>query len=57
MTGQQLTTRRLVLRRFTAQDADALYDILSDEQVVAFEPYRVLSRRECADEAVRRQPQ
>ena len=39
MNPPQLETRRLILRRFTGQDIDALYAILSDKEVNTFLPW------------------
>ena len=47
-------TDRLVIRRFHACDGPALYEYLSDPEVVAFEPYPPLSEEEALREAERR---
>lgn len=39
-------TSRLILRRFQESDLDDLYEYLSDEQVVKFEPYRPMTLEE-----------
>ncbi|MGN1016340.1 MAG: GNAT family N-acetyltransferase [Faecousia sp.] len=39
-------TERLILRRFREEDLNDLYEYLSDEQVVQFEPYRPMSPEE-----------
>lgn len=39
MCGHTLTTERLVLRRFTAEDAPALFTIMSDDVVMRFLPW------------------
>lgn len=41
-----LETERLVLRRYFKSDLQDLYEYLSDEEVVKFEPYRAMNRRE-----------
>lgn len=51
---EELNTQRLMIRRFTANDWKDLYAYLSDETVVKFEPYEVLSENECKREATRR---
>jgi RimJ/RimL family protein N-acetyltransferase len=49
-----LETERLVLRRFEESDAGALYEYLSDPEVVKYEPYDVMTLEECAEVARRR---
>ena len=49
-----LKTDRLVLRPFDETDAEGLYAYLSDEEVVRYEPYSVMTLEECRLEAVRR---
>lgn len=39
MSDRKLTTERLVLRRFTAEDVPELFDIMSDEAVMRFLPW------------------
>lgn len=41
-----LETERLILRRYTADDLNDLYEYLSDDEVVKFEPYRAMSLEE-----------
>lgn len=41
-----LETERLILRRFTPQDLQALHAYLSDAEVVRYEPYRPLTLEE-----------
>lgn len=41
-----LETERLILRRFTADDLNDLYEYLSDAEVVKFEPYKAKSIEE-----------
>lgn len=40
------TTERLSIRRFTEHDGPAIYDYLSDPEVVAFEPYDPITREQ-----------
>jgi RimJ/RimL family protein N-acetyltransferase len=47
-------TERLIIRPFRADDWEDLYEYLSDEEVVAFEPYPPFSRLEAVKEAERR---
>lgn len=49
-----LETDRLIIRRFQLEDWMDLYDYLSREEVVRFEPYNVFSEEECVKEAARR---
>jgi [ribosomal protein S5]-alanine N-acetyltransferase len=49
-----VTTERLALRAFRPEDADDLYEYLSDELVVLFEPYGIFSREMCVREAYAR---
>lgn len=51
---KEIFTKRLTLRAFRADDADVLYNYLSDPDTVWFEPYRPLTREEAAREAARR---
>lgn len=51
---EKITTGRLTIRRFTAEDRRDLYEYLSDPEVVKFEPYEPLSEEECRREAARR---
>lgn len=44
-----LETERLILRRYTADDLNDLYEYLSDDEVVRFEPYRAMSLEETRD--------
>jgi RimJ/RimL family protein N-acetyltransferase len=48
---RQLETERLLLRRFRLEDSGALYEYLSDEEVVRFEPYKPIAESEAAKEA------
>lgn len=49
-----METQRLILRRFTPDDWEDLFAYLSDERVVEFEPYPVLTKEEAMKEAQRR---
>lgn len=42
----RIETERLILRRFSGDDLQDLYEYLSDEEVVRFEPYRPMDRAE-----------
>ena len=42
-------TNRLILRRYTSDDLSDLYEYLSDEEVVKFEPYKPMSLEETKD--------
>ncbi|ASA20471.1 GNAT family N-acetyltransferase [Paenibacillus donghaensis] len=50
----KLTTERLILRRFRAEDGEDLYRYLSQETVVKYEPYGVFTREQSQTEAERR---
>lgn len=50
----QLETSRLFLRKFADHDWKDLYEYLSDESVVKFEPYDTYTEEMCKQEAVRR---
>lgn len=41
-----METRRLILRSYKESDLDDLYEYLSDEEVVRFEPYKPMTREE-----------
>ncbi len=49
-----IKTQRLYIRRFKHTDANDLYDYLSKEEVVRFEPYPVYSKEQCVSEAISR---
>ncbi len=51
---RQLTTERLLIRSFTKNDWKDLYEYLSDEKVIRYEPYDVFSEEQCKHEAIRR---
>lgn len=48
------TTERLLLRRFCAEDGNDLFEYLSDEEVVRYEPYLPHSREEANEAAKQR---
>lgn len=47
-------TERLILRRFNKDDWQDLYEYLSDEAVVRYEPYGVFTEEECKQAAISR---
>lgn len=49
-----LETERLILRRFSYDDWRDLYEYLSQESVVKYEPYGVCTEDECKEEALSR---
>lgn len=49
-----LNTPRLYIRRFIPDDWQDLYEYLSQEEVVRFEPYDVFTSDDCKQEAIRR---
>ena len=51
---KELLTERLVIRKFKESDGEDLYEYLSDEEVVKFEPYKVFNKEEAYNEARRR---
>lgn len=51
---KELKTERLRIRGFRAEDWKDLYEYLSDEQVVKYEPYDAFTEEESRHEAVRR---
>lgn len=42
-------TERLILRRFSKEDLNDLFEYLSDEEVVKFEPYKAMTLEETKD--------
>lgn len=52
-----LETERLILRKFTCEDWKDLYEYLSQEKVVKYEPYGVFSEEKCKQEAINRAKQ
>lgn len=51
----RIETQRLFIRRFSEQDATDLYDYLSREEVVRFEPHPPLTYEQAVEEATRRE--
>lgn len=49
-----LETERLIIRRFADSDWKDLYEYLSQDSVVKYEPYGIFSEDECRQEAKRR---
>ena len=49
-----MDTDRLIIRKFTPDDWPDLYEYLSQEEVVKFEPYKVFSEESSKEEAIRR---
>lgn len=49
-----METERLFLRKFKPEDSGDLFDYLSDEQVVCYEPYEVMDKKQCIEEAYSR---
>lgn len=49
-----METERLIIRRFRAEDWKDLYNYLSQEDVVRYEPYYVFNEEESRTEALRR---
>lgn len=49
-----METKRLLLRKFNENDWLDLYEYLSDEDVVKFEPYDIFTVDACKQEAIRR---
>ena len=54
MDSLVLETERLILRRFLAEDWPDLYEYLSREEVVLFEPYGIFTAEQCREEALDR---
>lgn len=49
-----LSTQRLIIRPFRPEDHEDLYEYLSDEEVVRYEPYPPYTREQCRQEAINR---
>ena len=49
-----METERLYIRKFHPDDWQDLYDYLSQEEVVKYEPYEIFSEEACKQEAVNR---
>lgn len=54
MKDKEITTRRLIIRRFNHKDWKDLYDYLSKEEVIRYEPYEVFTEEQCKQEAIQR---
>jgi len=52
--AEVLKTERLILRRFAPGDGADLFEYLSDEETVRFEPYGAFTREQAGAEAARR---
>lgn len=52
--SMNLETKRLIIRRFEKSDGEDLFEYLSDEDVVKFEPYHVFSKEQALHEAMKR---
>lgn len=50
----ELSTKRLIIRKFSENDGEDLYEYFSNEKVLEFEPYKPLTKDEAYDEAKRR---
>lgn len=51
---ENIVTDRLIIRRFELTDWQDLYEYLSDEEVIKFEPYEVFSENQAREEAKNR---
>lgn len=49
-----LNTSRLLIRHFVPSDWKDLYEYLSDSDVVKYEPYYVMTEKQCKEEAEKR---
>lgn len=49
-----LETERLILRKFSPNDWKDLYEYLSQETVVKYEPYNIYTEEQCKEEAIYR---
>ncbi|MDD2955144.1 MAG: GNAT family N-acetyltransferase [Oscillospiraceae bacterium] len=49
-----METKRLILRSFSPDDGEGLFEYLSQEETVKFEPYGVFTREQAEKEAVTR---
>jgi RimJ/RimL family protein N-acetyltransferase len=54
MGEKELYTQRLIIRPFYQKDWKDLYEYLSDEEVIRYEPYGVFTAEQCKQEAVQR---
>ncbi|MEW8994578.1 GNAT family N-acetyltransferase [Clostridium sp.] len=50
----KVETERLIIRNFTPEDWSDLYEYLSDEEVLKFEPFKPFSEEDCKEEALYR---
>ncbi len=50
----KIDTGRLIVRKFSIEDAEDLYDYLSKKDVVKFEPYQTYTKIQCEKEAAAR---
>lgn len=51
---EEIKSERLIIRKFKEDDWKDLYEYLSDEEVVKFEPYDVFSEEKCKEEVINR---
>lgn len=51
---EEILTPRLKIRAFNQKDWKDLYEYLSDEKVIKFEPYEAFDMEQCKHEALRR---
>lgn len=51
---KNLVSERLIIRRFEKNDWKDLFEYLSDEEVVKFEPYDIYSEQQAKEEAINR---
>lgn len=51
---KEIDTKRLIIRRFRPEDWQDLYEYLSDEEVVRYEPYGVHTRDQARETAIKR---
>jgi [ribosomal protein S5]-alanine N-acetyltransferase len=49
-----IETERLILRKFSSDDWKDLYEYLSQESVVKYEPYEVFTEDKCKESAIKR---
>lgn len=50
----EITTDRLIIRKFSENDGDDLYEYFSNPKVLEFEPFKPFTKDEAHDEAKRR---
>jgi RimJ/RimL family protein N-acetyltransferase len=51
---KEIITSRLLIRNFTPEDWRDLYEYLSDEKVIRYEPYEVFTMEQCKHESIKR---